>query len=164
VNDKRKIEAFSGTHDYDPAHVVASIELDWFDQGDFSPEELARLGHHWADRVTADLTEGRCPRCHDALNKDIVAGSRVTTCRCIPVCPACGSDEGNQMLLGRPSSRVWEWPIGKGHRTRRANKVAANSQVALLSGDRIITSDGSHPLEPRPHPGGWAEYGRDDEN
>lgn len=159
------IQSFSGTHMFKPDCALASIELDWIDQGNFTEAELRRLARVHVGRLADHLTNGRCPRCADALDPERTAGSRTTLCRCIPICPACGEDEAFQPSLGRPMSRIWEWPIGKGARTRRKIKIEqhATAEVALIARDNLITSDGSSPIKLREHPGGWAEYGMDDE-
>jgi len=45
--------------------------------------------------VTKTIDDERCPRCLDPLPEPPImpAGSRVTECRCIPICSACGTHE-----------------------------------------------------------------------
>lgn len=156
--------SFSGTHAYREECARFSVALDW--HGELHEDDVARVAEQWASKVTASLDERACPRCHDPLAPERTAGSRVTSCRCIPICPACGADEANQVLLGRPYSRIWEWPISKGHRTRRANKIAANSHAStgtLTASWHILTEDGVSQVDLTARNGGWAQYGTDDE-
>lgn len=156
------IESFSGTHAYNPTCARASVELDWFEEFEIGLNVLSQVH---ADGVTERLETGICPRCDGPIDLERTAGSRVTTCRCIPICPACGEDEAFQPALGRPMSRIWQWPISRGHRTRRRNKVMEQSVVTtgILSGSTLITEDGAHPIQLRANSGGWAEHGMDEE-
>lgn len=60
----------------------------------------------FATRMLDLVDEGRCPRCLGDLPNDPVlpAGSRVTRCRCIPVCVVCGDHEPFGGSLD-------EWPV-----------------------------------------------------
>lgn len=159
----KRIRSFSGTHAFKVEHVIDSIELDWF--GEFEPEQLRVLAEKRAKDVAARLRDGSCPRCDGALDRAALAGSRVTSCRCIPICSLCGADEAFQPMLGRPMSRVWQWPISRGHRTRRRNKMMGKATVTtgIISGSTIITEHGATPLDTTPRTGGWAEFGLDEE-
>lgn len=158
------IDSFSGTHLYDIDCVKTSVELDWIDQDVFDDARLDELSSSWARRVNRAVTESTCPRCGDKFDEHLVpAGSRVTICRCIPICSACGEDEAFQEMLNNEISRVWQWPVSKSARTRRKNKVMANGRLATMVGDQVLSKDGVTRIKPRPHPGGWAEYGHDSE-
>lgn len=156
--------SFSGTHEYRPDCVQAIAELTAVtDFGWTNPDRIARSGRHWAETVTGFVESGRCPRCKGAMPIDYPgAGSRLTTCRCIPICSACGADEAWYPMP------IWRWPTSRSAMSRRRNKVYANSSVKAgilsSSGDSltVITEDGSTPVKLRPHPGGWAEFGMDD--
>lgn len=69
---------------------------------EFAPDEALARGIV-ALHLNA-INAGRCPRCGDELDP-MPAGSRVTDCRCIPVCTACGNDEP------RDNVRLADWPI-----------------------------------------------------
>jgi hypothetical protein len=60
-----------------------------------------------AARLVALIDAGTCPRCEIPLPKadELPAGSRVTDCRCIPICRLCGSEEGTWVVP------PWAWPI-----------------------------------------------------
>lgn len=153
--------SFSGTHEFRPGCVAVLIQNVWAELGLDQPV----AGENFAARVTAYVNAGQCPRCEDDIADEVPAGSRVTQCRCIPICPACGVDEAYQPGLGRRLSPVWEWPISKGHRTRRLRKAEAltSATSAIIAGDTLITEDGAQALRLRSDPGGWAEFGQGDE-
>lgn len=168
------LRSFSGTHDYNPEHVIRSIVEEWQLEG-IDVEDHAR--DVLVPRITADLSEGLCPRCRQTLARfdgDRGAGSRLTPCRCVPICGPCGSDEANQGggILGTGVSQFWRWPVRVGDRTKRANRAAAMFgpvHPAVLTGGSdgqpvMITDDGATPLVPRPMGGGWAEFGDDDDS
>ena len=156
--------SFPGTHPYNEECAAAAVQLDWIDvpNMEFTLEELTRLGRHHATRVTAELNAGRCPRCSGPISPDRNAGSRITTCRCIPICPRCGEDEAFPLGLAR---RIWEWPTSKSAITRRLNKAREGAEIttAIVTGNTMITETGATEIKGRPHPGGWAEYGHDGE-
>jgi hypothetical protein len=60
------------------------------------------------DQIVADINSGRCPRCRGPLPNppEFPAGSRVTRCRCIPICGGCGSDEAHEEADGLGLSPV----------------------------------------------------------
>lgn len=159
------IQSFSGTHPYDESHAALTVALDWHGY-DFSEDQLKRLSAVHAEAATGHLESGTCPRCRGPLDAGNTAGSRITTCRCIPICPSCGEDEAIQRMLGKPYSRLWQWPTTKSAKTRRRNLAmkGAVTTTALVAPDgTVITEDGATELVPRQHPGGWAEFGMDEE-
>jgi len=110
------------------------------------------------------VSVGCCPRCGSGLPKPPVspAGSRVTACRCIPICGTCGEHEA--LSTTSPS----EWPLDpEDVREQMAQWLATGtSSLALLApeGDDcycVVDGDGVTPVRPRQHPGGWAEFGPD---
>lgn len=155
------VHSFSGCHPYRPECVVASTELYWLDH--LPDHMVTTVAVHYTNRVTVALAEGQCPRCHDPLDPKVTAGSRFTSCRCIPICPACEEDEANQMMLGQGGSPVGQWPISKGWRTRRTNMIAKmfrpSEGFLSLSEGVVVTDDGVSTVTQRPNPGGWAEFG-----
>lgn len=157
--------SFSGAHPYRPKCVIDVIVDEWAEDGIDQSENAVRI----AEQVTRDVDAGRCPRCkaEDALA--INAGSRATPCRCIPICTRCGTDEFHQALLGTGLSQVWRWPVRKGDITKRANRAASKQRPKLVTlgttedGDIVLLDEsGVSQVQPRPHAGGWSEFGYDD--
>jgi len=114
---------------------------------------------------------------------EIPSGSRLTDCRCIPVCSLCGRAEAlsglAQALIRGPEdsllipliSPVCDWPV------RRAKQQSAVDEFdrrpvcqwreALIlfntdGGLSVASETGVAQLELGEHPGGWLEYGHDD--
>jgi hypothetical protein len=114
-----------------------------------------------ASEVTLDVDAGRCPRCWDPLptGNILPAGSRVTGCRCIPVCGRCGEDEAFSL------QPVLDWPID-------ADEIVARREHrTLLPGFLVPSPDGTAAVvddtgvtevKPGPPTGGWSQYGYDD--
>jgi len=139
------IRTFSGTHDWHSS-VLSDTDAD-------------RAG---PDRIVAAIESGRCPRCEGLLPQQFPAGSRLTRCRSIPVCSACGSDEADQCvrrdLALSPAS---SWPLNREDIDRRRRQRDAGSAHATLGAEgRILTEGGVIPVAPaRYDTGGWAQYG-----
>lgn len=169
---------FSGAHPYRPQCVLNAARK-VFDET--LPDAAAELAVVVAERTTADISNGFCPRCHDPLLPDPKpedwrpAGSRATICRCIPVCDRCAS--WIEPVLG--TSPVTAWPTDtdidddgvasrKEHEAERVEHAKAQATVGFLEvgpdGAVLVTPDGAVPFRvvPRPHPGGWLEHGYDD--
>ncbi len=96
------IRSFSGKHDFRPTCLA---DTDANERGT-------------ADQIVADINSGRCPRCRSPLpiQPRLPAGSRLTKCRCIPICSECGSDEGREQAdaaqgLGSGLSPAGCWPV-----------------------------------------------------
>lgn len=157
-DETKRTESYSGTHPYRPQCAIESITRD--DWG-FDATSVAT---DWVVSVTQQVDQGVCARCgEDFPGGDVLpAGSRLTACRCIPVCGPCGEDEANQQILGREVSPVWKWPVRKSDRTKRRNKVMEHAEPAILSGDTILTEHGATKVDLTPRSGGWAQYGYDD--
>lgn len=159
------IQSFSGAHPYRPQCVIDAIANEWLeDRLDFT-----KRATEMAVTITVKIDAGTCPRCDGVLDLDMCAGSRATRCRCVPICSRCGTDEGNQAMLGTGFSQAWRWPVRKGDITRRRNKVAASSETVtafMVPGDNgalsMLTEDDVSQAKMRPHPGGWLEFGYDD--
>ncbi|MFG2855669.1 hypothetical protein ACGFZ9_34215 [Streptomyces mirabilis] len=168
------IRTFSGTHPYRPQCVVEStvrlLEI-------LLPDTAAELAVLNAERITNAIDAGVCPRCSDPLRPDTApddwrpAGSRATTCRCIPVCETCAS--WIEPIIG--PTAVTAWPTAeddgsgstrKEHETELADRLRGQAELAYLAagdGDPVlIANDGVTPIQMRSHPGGWLEHGYDD--
>ncbi|MFE7803986.1 hypothetical protein ACFU51_04830 [Streptomyces sp. NPDC057430] len=170
------IRTFSGAHPFRPQCVVTAA-LKVFEVT--APDYAAELSVVVAERVTTDIHGGLCPRCHDPLSSDLVpegwrpAGSRAVSCRCVPVCETCSG--WIEPSIG--TSPVTTWPTSTdsdddGLRTRKDAEAArvvqlkAMAKTAVLEvgpdGMRLLDETGVMVVRPRPHPGGWLEYGYDD--
>lgn len=171
------ITTFSGAHPYRPQCAVDAV------RGllvELLPVAAASdLAVQCAERVTVAVDSGICPRCSDPLRPQPVpngwqpAGSRATSCRCIPVCETCAS--WAEPILGTLLVTAWPTDADDGDdRTRKeieAELIAqakAQATTAILQagpeGTVLVTTEGVTPFEvqPRPHPGGWLEHGYDD--
>jgi hypothetical protein len=91
------IRTFSGTRDWHPS-VLADTDA---------------AGALNAEMIIDDIKNGRCPRCWGSLPTppEFPAGSRITTCRSIPICGRCGSDEVHEALDGLSISTAASWPL-----------------------------------------------------
>lgn len=159
-----KIRSFSGAHTFDLQCFVAAIGVVKKRDGQEDRDwPLAK-----ATTLAELIRDGTCPRCTGPLDLEFCAGSRTTTCRCVPICPRCGSDEAFQGGLSAGLAPVWLWPLRGSSITRRANLVAAKAGPPVAASIettsmKILTDTGVSDFAFRPHPGGWAEYGyRDD--
>jgi hypothetical protein len=98
------IRTFSGTY---PFHRTVLGDTDAYVEGN-------------AEEIINDIDAGRCPRCRGPLPTppEFPAGSRITKCRSIPICGACGGDEAYE-AIDAAHGRGWGispagcWPIGK---------------------------------------------------
>lgn len=153
--------SFSGTHAFKPGCVSDAAKLAAVTDFGYSPDDdgVTKIGAHWAAKVSDSLDKGMCPRCRGKMPEppQYPAGSRVTSCRCIPVCNLCGQDEAFYPMP------IWRWPTSRSAMTKRRNKLDGKRELGFLAGDRIITESGSREFTLREHPGGWAEFGHDPE-
>ena len=122
-------------------------------------------------RLIEGVDRGECPRCRGPLPQapGLPAGSRLTRCRCIPVCGPCGDHEGipaswRANYIGAEVDDLG-WLIDPAEREeeRAAFYAAHPPQPAILGpAGVLVTEDGAGPIAGRPRPGGWAEFGFDD--
>lgn len=155
-------ESFSGTHPYRPECAANAVELDW--HGQIPEATLQDAIRRHSTRVTELLEAGKCPRCRQRFDVTRAAGSRTTSCRCIPICSKCGEDEALQENFSKQGlAQVWQWPISASARTRRARKFeeSAREVTATLADGALLTEDGVMEI-PAPSTGGWAQYGYDE--
>jgi len=109
--------------------------------------------------ITSTIDAGRCPRCDELFPADrLPAGSRVTACRCIPVCPACGDHEA---LVVMPAIS-WPWPAVHIREQVSGWMQQGKAGPAIFTGETLITDNGVTSVRKRPYPGGWAEFRYDD--
>lgn len=153
-----EITSYSGTHPYRERCLASRVQADASDGADVYYSDVAEQVHELDEAIA----QGQCPRCGQGLpDHRPPAGSRVTACRCVPICPACGADEATTSI----GPHQWR-PTDPEFATERDQRLAAWEEAARPShmvGDQMLTEDGVSKVEMRPHPGGWAEYGRDDE-
>ncbi|MGP4048749.1 hypothetical protein [Streptomyces sp. 2A115] len=168
------IRTFSGAHPYRPQCVVDSsrrlLET-------LLPDTAAELAVLNAERITQAIDTGICPRCSDPLRPEAApddwrpAGSRATTCRCIPVCETCSN--WIEPILGPSAVTAWPTdddnggePTQKEFEAEFAAKAKAARTTAYLQvgtdGPVVVSDDGVYVVQPRPHPGGWLEHGYSD--
>jgi hypothetical protein len=115
--------SFSGAHPFRPVHLRAVLLND---------DQLVDL---------VQLIDGEiCPRCLGFLPEEFPAGSRVTDCRCIPVCSDCGSDEPWSLI--HPA----DWPVD-----------SVEDGVFAWKGDATAVGEVQAPGD-----SGWLKYGYDD--
>ncbi|WP_299442265.1 hypothetical protein [uncultured Phycicoccus sp.] len=161
-------QSFSGTHEYNP-ECLAGVSRNSYVAVGFAPEEVESVIRDKVDTVSNSIMRGICPRCAGPLRSagpGAPAGSRITRCRCIPICSACGEDETSQQVLGQRLTAPWNWPVSRGSMTRRANSVKGRCgpafAVADSNGDLLVLDDrGVTPLVNPPNTGGWNEDGFD---
>ena len=168
------VYSFSGAHAFRPQCLVAALKA--------FPEAYGITDHIGeAELLTEFVDSGKCPRCQGEMEKSLPAGSRVTDCRCIPVCWACGNDEAyvenlqdidpeDEMGL-HDGIGLWAWPLTAGdgwwgrNIKRRAEWFEAHSSPASLvitdDGAKLLSSDGVGDVYVK-RPSGWAKFGFDD--
>jgi hypothetical protein len=92
-------------HAFRPSCLRAELErhLDEQGQGDHGVVGHALVG------LLHDIDHGICPRCQGPPSPgERPAGSRVTSCRCIPVCAECEARETKEASIGALYS-VFDW-------------------------------------------------------
>lgn len=105
-----------------------------------------------AEEITRNVDRGRCPRCLGPLPRSpiVPAGSRVTDCRCVPVCETCGAHEARARLT--PPDR---WPLAG-----VAEELAALPGAAYLA--TITPAEAARIIDSAPDTGGSLAHGVDD--
>lgn len=100
------LRSSEATHAFRPGCLKAEIERLLDERGDF---KRGLLVHAYVALVN-DIDDGRCPRCQGPLTVEgeMPEGSRVTSCRCIPLCAACSDCETSERAVGGHSS-VLDW-------------------------------------------------------
>jgi hypothetical protein len=155
------INTFSGCHPFNPQHLIDAY-LESAEGEGYDRDEAAELVAELLEKVG----EGRCLRCGAEFNDgEIPSGSKVTDCRCIPVCHVCGQAEAYTPLVEVEGPEdawmlpilapVCYWPID-------ANESAV--AVATFRGRyfRPMTAVEVGDLVAPPAPSGCAAFGYDD--
>jgi hypothetical protein len=148
--------SYSGIHPFDASHLTGC-----------SPE-LVRTH-------VAAIAAGRCPRCSEPFTRPPTArnipppwadqpkeaalmvgrpgidfpwypaGSKVTFCRCIPICDWCGRAERLSTVAPR------HWPLAE--RRIRQERAALEKQLRGSHAEQVTAAD----LDLSGHSGGWAD-------
>jgi hypothetical protein len=174
MNEKEMVDSFSGAHPFRPAHLKAVLERE---EPTADIDELV-----WAlEALVTEIDTGRCPRCGNGLDSGYgpdgvqiagltPSGSRVTACRCVPVCSICSGHESLVYPLQEFRYGPWDWmcdPRSQDEMKTELDAVLRLGEEAIMvlggSATTVITQDGASPVVPRKHPGGWLEFGHDDE-
>lgn len=114
-----------------------------------------------ADQIVADVNSGICPRCQGPLPRppEYPAGSRITRCRCIPICSGCGSDEAHEEVDGWGLSPAGCWPVAAEEIEEHGRQYQRQVRSAILTDDgHLIGQDGVIRVTEWRHrdTGGWA--------
>jgi hypothetical protein len=166
------ITSFSGAHPFRPQCLREKLLAEW---PDYYREEYgvteAALSYRDSAQALADVDdqavaiigligEGLCPRCGEG-DLQYPAGSRVTSCRCIPICAAC-SDHESIPSAGVLPAISWPWPAP--HIQAQFAEWLGEGVPGILDlpSETLVTEDGAARVVGRPHPGGWLESGYDD--
>lgn len=149
------VQSFSGAHPFRPQCLLDAIDPEEADA------EWSRTAVDHAAELIADIESDRCPRCGREGLQARPAGSRITRCRCVPICGPCGGHEASVALVTAGS-----WPIFDPSTVDEDLQAAdANGSVGILDPTTgiVVSEEGASEIKPRPHPGGWAEFGFDDQ-
>jgi hypothetical protein len=101
------LRARFATHSFRPRCLRSELErhLDQHGHGDHGEVAHALVG------LLHDIDHGACPRCQGPLRASpsgMAGGSRVTSCRCIPICGECEARETKEASIGVDYS-VFDW-------------------------------------------------------
>lgn len=157
------VRSFSGAHPFRPACLQQAVHAVFeFDPDEFESEGVDPV-QHVLDLVQM-VDRGECPSCGRDLptGNFMPAGSRLTRCRCVPVCVGCGNLEALHGI------EVTAWPMPPEDVDALNARMLASAKLTdvTLMGEGgapvLITEDGVTEIRLRDHPGGWAEFGYDD--
>lgn len=167
------IRSFSGAHPIRPQCVIAVVRSGLFSTGekpdDLDEDSLSDVVVNIVHAVDAH----RCPRCNEPLTESksgsgfwMNAGSRVTRCRCIPICSRCGEHEALEGRFAKSKLGIRDWPTSPDE--ARADLYrwwkGATRNTGVLTEGHLLTGDGISVLQSQ-NTGGWREYGYcDDED
>ncbi|MBA3690435.1 MAG: hypothetical protein H0W82_03360 [Actinobacteria bacterium] len=93
------LRARFATHPFRPRCLRSELErhLDEHGRGDHGIVAHALVG------LLHDIDHGACPRCQGPSRTsagEMAGGSRVTSCRCIPICGECEAREAKEASIG----------------------------------------------------------------
>ena len=163
------IRSFSGAHPFRPACVITAahdalgVGTGLGDRADH--DEAVRV----ANKIVDALNATTCPRCSTPLARSDRgaywdnAGSRVTRCRCIPICSDCGMHEGLARHFSATPLGVLDWPAGHNDvETELEHWRHGPARVRISSADHPLTDSGT--VRQAQYAGGWRVYGYGDED
>jgi hypothetical protein len=139
------MKSFSGAHLYRPQCLIDEYMVEMQDEG-YDDDEIREAAIDHVAELTAMLARSECPRCGAPLNPKVTAGTRMTVCRCTPVCPDCGTHEAYY------SAGVWEWPLNRERVDEYLADLEARSTSAILQDDTLVTQEGVGPINAATEP------------
>jgi len=156
------VRAASGTHPFRVEHLREAYLA-----GAPEPEAEAEVAEV-VEGLAKLIEDGYCPRCHERPLPDsdpvTPSGSRMTACRCIPVCSECGGHESLPELFG--GFTPWQWwhdPLTPEQvdddldAMRRLPGVVVSEAIFDPGTMTLTDEEGVTPVTLREHPGGWAD-------
>jgi hypothetical protein len=170
AGDEEPAWSFSGVHEFRVACLREAVTLAYRED-----EVEDRRADDLLEGIIEGIREGRCPRCGGDYKADeIPAGSRLTACRCVPVCTDCGRNEAWNHFNDWFTPPGY-WPIGSDSEASRRRDagveplpdLAVSTTEAFLdaaSGALISLEGGEGIVNITPRTGGWAELGFDEED
>jgi len=175
------IRTFSGAHPFRPSCLIEAYE-DCMRYEYTDPKDRREEAVEFVEERLPTIDAGRCARCNGDLEDwEIPSGSRLTACRCIPLCTTCGRAEAlsglAQVLIRGPEDGplvplicpVYDWPVSRKEQEDAVAEFDRRGQVreALLlintdGGLSLATEEGVAQVQMREHPDGWLEHGYDE--
>ncbi len=145
VTDER-LRARFATHPFRPRCLRSELErhLDQHGHGDHGIIAHALVG------LLHDIDHGACPRCQGPLrtsSNEMADGSRVTSCRCIPICAECGAREMKEASIGVV------YPVFDWYYDRAVREDVERDLAELDANQRSFVID-LHSLDDRGYPVG----------
>jgi hypothetical protein len=116
------VETITGVHPFRPQCLVEAI-LGEQEADGLTPDRAAVIDI--AQELLSLIDNRQCPRCSGAYRPhELPNGSRVTPCRCIPICKTCNRAESleaivvadiagpeDSILLAVIADRIGNWPV-----------------------------------------------------
>lgn len=164
------LRTLSGAHPFRPACLKAKLELEALDDPGLEGQVLDAL-----EELVWEIDRGFCPRCREGdVREKFPDGSRITACRCVPICHACGEHEAVTVAEKGGLYGAFTWYIdppdatfvaGEVEEFRSKGRMVDGMVEGILTGNAtLITEEGVSILKLRPHPGGWLEFGDEGED
>ena len=139
------VQARFATHPFRPTCLRSELERHLDQQGEVDRGVVV----HTLVGLLHDIDHGACPRCQGpsrTLPGGIPAGSRVTACRCIPICAECEAMEAKEASIGLVYS-VYDWYQDRAVREdveRDLAELDANQRSFVI--DLTSLNDREHPV------------------
>ena len=163
----KMIRTFSGMHAFRQSCLRFEIERGLNDEaqaGNGDVDEIESDADEIEEQLLALIETEKCPRCEGGYQeKEIPSGSRVSACRCIPVCWRCGRQEPH--VLWAPNA----WPIGQDIAAFIDTQLAQGMKPAMLvrgsdGTTKLLHEDGVGDVDMTPSTGGWLQFGSDEDD